>query len=97
MGSERRFWMLTALTKCGVEGSDCRVGANGRDRGHVQYAPDLGAATPDVRGTAEGSAIAIKKAPNGQGRQPVCGSVFPIPADEQAKSPTAPFRPQAPT
>src|SRR5271155_5003376 len=40
--------MLTGLTKCGVEGSDCRVGANGRERGHVQYAPELGPATTDA-------------------------------------------------
>ena len=77
--------MLTALTKSGVEGSDCRVGANGGDRGHVQYAPDLGAATPDATAAAEGSAIAIKKGPDQRERQPVCGSGFPTPADEQAK------------
>jgi hypothetical protein len=44
--------MLTALTKNRVEGSDIGVGADGGDRGHVEYASDLGAATPDATAAA---------------------------------------------
>src|SRR5262252_6150803 len=59
--------MLTALTKGGVEGFDRRVGADGGDGGHVQYAPDLGAATPDATAAAYGSAVAIERGQTSEG------------------------------